>query len=186
MATPEWLALKMGGDLMKGRKTIYRALWGALLAAAILPMTFGSAAGDTALRTELGIIRSFHPDSDRNYAIWHPWIGVNAPLIGEWLRVRTGIVRTSHHTWGPFLGVTAAWEVAERWRAGVSAGVSGNYTRGHWLRRGALPVVQWQEEDSNLVWEVGFMRHPDTTFLGFGVHIPFSEIVDRGGAGRAD
>lgn len=171
---------------MGGRRTFCKAFAAALLTAAILPMTFGSAAGDTALRTELGIIKSFHPDSDRDYATWHPWIGVNAPLIGEWLRVRTGIVRTSHHTWGPFLGVTAAWEVAERWRVGVSAGVSGNYTRGHWLRRGALPVVQWQGEDSNLIWEVGFMRHPDTTFLGIGVHIPFSEIVVRGGAGRVN
>ena len=171
---------------MRGQRTNCKALAAALLAAAIMPLILGPAAGDTVLRAELGVIKSFHPDSDRNYATWHPWIGVNAPLLGEWLRARTGIVRTSHHTWGPFLGVTAAWEVAERWRVGVSAGVSGNYTRGHWLRRGALPVVQWQEEDSDVIWEVGFMRHPDTTFLGIGVHMPFSTIVGLGGAGRAN
>lgn len=147
------------------------------LVVAILLAAPDPASSDSGLRTEVGLIKSFHPDSNRDYATWHPWTGVNAPLIGEWLRVRAGVVRTSHRTWGPFAGVTAAWEVIESWRVGVSAGVSGNYSQGHWLRRGALPVIQWQDQEDGLIWETGFMNHADTTFVGIGVHIPISLLA---------
>ncbi len=149
----------------------------AALAMAVLLAAPGPASGDSGLRTELGLIKSFHPDSDSDYATWHPWAGINAPLIGEWLRVRTGVVRTSHRTWGPFVGVTGAWEVLEGWHVGLSAGVSGNYSQGHWWRRGALPVVQWEDRENGLLWETGFMKHADTTFIGLGVHVPIALLA---------
>ena len=137
-------------------------------------MTSAPALAESQLRMHYGVIKSFHPGTDRDFTSWHPSVGVSAPLIGEWLRVRAGIVRTSHWTWGPFVGLTAAWEVAEGWRVGISGGMAGNYPVGRWLRRGALPVVQWKSPKSKLTWEGGFIHRPDTTFIGIGVHVPFS------------
>ncbi len=142
-----------------------------IAAAAVAP---APALGESKLRTHYGFIKSFHPGTDRDFTTWHPSAGLSAPLIGEWLRLRGGIVRTSHRTWGPFAGLTAAWEVAEGWRVGVTGGVTGNYPVGRWLRRGALPVVQWKGWNSGLIWEAGFIHRPDTTFVGLGVHVPFS------------
>ncbi len=73
-----------------------------------------------------------------------------------------------------FAGLTAAWEVAEGWRVGVCGGVTGNYPVGRWLRRGALPIVQWKRRNSGLIWEAGLIHRPDTTFVGLGVHVPCS------------
>ena len=63
------------------------------------------------------------------------------------------------------------------WRLGLSAGIVGNYPRGRWVRRGVVPIAQWNDRDRNLVWEFGFARAEGATFVGLGVQIPFSKLA---------
>lgn len=141
------------------------------VAAAVAP---APAAGESMLRMYYAIIKSFHPDSNEDYSTVHPSVGLGGPLIGEWLRWRAGMTYNSHSRWGPFGGLVATFEVTEGWRVGLSAGLAGNYSEGRWVRRGALPIVQWKGRDSALIWEAGFVHREDTTFVGLGVHVPFS------------
>ena len=134
----------------------------------------GPAAGESTLRMNLAIIKSFHPDPDKGYSTVHPTVGLGGGLIGESLRWRAGMSYNSHSRWGPFGGLVATLKVAEGWRVGLSGGLAGNYSRGRWVRAGVLPIVQWKRRDSEPIWEVGFVTREDTTFVGFGVHFPFS------------
>ena len=151
-----------------------------VLVAAILLAGIGPALGDPGYRINLAFLKSTHPDSERkrDYSTNHPSAGVRGPLMGEWLRWGAGIARNSHSRWGPFVGLSGTFGIAEDWRAGLNAGLAGNYSRG-WFRVGALPVVQWRDRDSELIWEFGFVHRPDATFAGIGVHIPFSILETR-------
>ena len=152
-----------------------------LLMAAVLLAGIAPAFGDSGYRMNLAFVKSTHPDSERKseYSTNHPSAGVGGPVTGEWLRWRAGVVRNSHSRWGPYVGLSGTFEIAEDWRAGLNAGVAGNYTRNNWVRVGALPIVQWKERESELIWEFGFAWHPDATFAGVGVHIPFSVLETR-------
>ena len=114
------------------------------------------------------------PSGNGEYSTNHPSAGVGGPVIGEWLRWRAGMARNSHSRWGPFAGLSGTFEIAEAWRVGLNVGIAGNYTRNSWVRVGALPIVQWKDRESELIWEFGFVHRPDATFAGVGVHIPFS------------
>ena len=88
------------------------------------------------------------------------------------------MTRNSHSRWGPFVGLSGTFEIAEAWRVGLNAGLAGNYSRG-WFRVGALPIVQWKDRENELIWEFGFVHRPDATFAGVGVHIPFSVLETK-------
>ena len=151
-----------------------------MLVAAILLAGIGPALGDPGYRINLAYLKSAHPDSERKreYSTNHPSAGVGGPVTGEWLRWRAGMARNSHSRWGPYAGLSATFGIAEDWRAGLNAGLAGNYNRG-WFRAGALPIVQWKDRDSELIWEFGAAWHPDATLVGVGVHIPFSILETR-------
>jgi len=148
------------------------------LVAAILLAGLAPAFGESGYRMNLSILKSAHPDSNRKreYSTVHPAAGVSGPVTGTWLRWRAGMTRNSHSRWGPFAGLSGGFEFAEGWRAGLNAGLAGNYSRNSWVRAGALPFVQWKDRESELIWEFGFAYHPDATFAGVGVHIPFSVL----------
>ena len=150
------------------------------LAAAVLLTGLGPALGESEYRMNLAFVKSTHPDSERkeDYNTNHPAAGVSGPVTGKWLRWRAGMTRNSHSRWGPFAGLSGTFEIAEAWRAGLNAGLAGNYSRG-WFRVGALPIVQWKDRDSELIWELGSAWHPDATFVGVGVHIPFSVLTTK-------
>ena len=152
-----------------------------VLGAAVLLAGIGPALGEPDYRISLAFVKSTHPDSERKreYTTDHPSAGVGGPLAGEWLRWRAGAVLNSHTRWGPFAGLSGTFEIAESWRAGVNAGISGNYSRNNWFRVGALPIVQWKDRKSRLIWEFGLAWHPDATFAGIGVHVPFSVLQTR-------
>ncbi len=152
-----------------------------LLVTAVLLAGIAPAFGEPGYRMSLAFLKSFHPDSPRKheYSTNHPSAGVGGPVTGEWLRWRAGAVRNSHSRWGPFVGLSGTFEIAEDWRAGLNAGIAGNYSRNSWVRVGALPIVQWKERESELIWEFGLAYHPDATFVGVGVHIPFSVLETR-------
>lgn len=133
--------------------------------------------GETATRMGVSIAKSFHPPSDRDYHTLHPGLGATGRLLGEWLRWRTGLVQHSHTRWGPFAGVAALFEVTESWRLGLSAGIVGNYPRGHWVRRGVVPIAQLKTRDRDLVWEFALARNERVTFAGVSVQIPFSVLA---------
>ena len=154
-------------------------LFRAALVAAVLLAGLGPAVGESEYRMNLAFVKSTHPESERKdeYNTNHPAAGVSGPVTGEWLRWRAGVTRNSHTRWGPFAGLEGTFELSEAWRAGVNAGVAGNYTRNNWFRVGALPIVQWKPRESDLIWEFGFAYHPDATFAGVGVHIPFSVLT---------
>ena len=151
----------------------YRSgLAGVLLLAVLTPAT-----GEATTRVSLSIAKSIHPGSERDYSTVHPGFGATGRLAGEWLRWRAGVVRHSHTRWGPVTGVAATWRVSESWRIGLSAGVVGNYSRGHWFRRGVVPVVQWKGRDSDLVWEFALARNEKVTFYGANLMIPLSMLA---------
>ena len=124
---------------------------------------------DGAPRIYYSILKSFHPNPG-DYATWHPSVGLDGPLDGEWLRWRAGMAYNSQSRWGPFAGLVVTTEIAEDWRAGVSGGTVGGFERGDWFGFGALPIVQWRPGGGRYIWEFGAMWHPDTTFVGIGVH----------------
>ncbi len=70
--------------------------------------------------------------------------------------------------------------VAERWRAGLSAGIVGNYPRDEWVRRGVVPIVQWEDPGRGLVWEFGAARAERVTVIGLSVQIPFLGMTTGG------
>ena len=142
-----------------------------LMALALLA-AFPQSTAEAATRVSLAIAKSSHPESARDYNTVHPGLGVTGRLTGEWLRWRAGVVRHSHSRWGPVTGLAATWGVAENWRMGLSAGVVGNYPRGHWVRRGVVPIVQWMDEDRDHVWEFVLARNERVTFVGVGLQIP--------------
>ncbi len=153
-------------------------LYRSVLVATILLTGLAPAFGDPGYRMNLAILKSFHPDSNRKgeYSTVHPAAGFSGPVTGEWLRWRAGMTRNSHSRWGPFAGLSGSFEFAEGWRAGLNAGLAGNYSRNNWVRAGALPIVQWKDRESELIWEFGLAYHPDATFAGVGIHIPFSVL----------
>lgn len=151
------------------------------LPAAILLAGIAPAFGDSGYRISLAYLKSTHPNSEREreYGTDHPSAGVGGPIAGEWLRWGAGLARNSHSRWGPFAGLSGTFEIAQAWRVGLSAGIAGNYHRNGWLRVGALPIVQWTDRESALVWEFAFVHRPDATFAGVSVHIPFSILETR-------
>ena len=148
------------------------AVVAAVLAAALAPSN-----GEATTRMSFSIAKSFHHESDRDYSTVHPGLGATGRLLGEWLRWRAGLVWHSHSRLGPYTGVAATWRVRENWRLGLTAGIVGNYPRGRWVRRGVVPIAQWNDRDRNLVWEFGFARAEGATFVGLGVQIPFSGLA---------
>ena len=152
-----------------------------LLAAAVLLAGIAPAFGDSEYRISLAFLKSTHPNSDRarEYSTDHPSAGIGGPVAGEWLRWRAGMARNSHSRWGPFAGLAGTFAFAEGWRAGLSAGFAGNYSGNGWFRVGALPIVQWKQPDSELIWEFGFVHRSDATFAGIGVHVPFSVLETK-------
>ena len=156
-------------------------LYRTVLATAVLLAGLTPAFGDSGYRIGLAFLKSTHPNSDREreYSTNHPSAGVGGPIIGEWLRWRAGMARNSHSRWGPFAGLSGTFEIAEAWRVGLNVGIAGNYYRNGWLRIGALPIVQWKDRESELIWEFGFVHRPDATFAGVGVHVPFSVLQTR-------
>ena len=158
-----------------------------IVVVAILGAGLVSANAEETIRMSFSFVKSFHPESDRNYSTGHPGFGATGPLVGEWLRWRAGLVRHSHSRVGPYGGVAATWQVLENWRLGLSAGIVGNYPRGRWVRRGVVPIAQWEDRDRNLVWEFAFARAERVTFVGLNVQIPLSELAAlqrRAGAHR--
>ena len=152
---------------------------------AVLLAVLAPSNGEATTRMSFSIAKSFHPDSDRDYSTVHPGLGATGRLLGEWLRWRAGLVRHSHSRVGPYTGVSATWRVGRNWRLGLSAGIVGNYPRGRWVRRGVVPIAQWNDRDRNLVWEFGFARAEGATFIGLGVQIPFSKLAARQHRARA-
>ena len=156
-----------------------------LLAAVVVPPPVEAAppgepsTREATTRVSLSISKSFHPGSARDYSTVHPGLGATGRLAGEWLRWRAGVVRHSHSRWGPVAGLAATWGVAESWRMGLSAGVIGNYARGHWFRRGVLPIVQWTDRERELVWEFALARNEKVTFVGVNLEIPISMLATR-------
>ena len=156
---------------------LYRwALVAAGLLAGLTP-----AFGESEYRVNLAFFKSSHPDSERerDYSTDHSSVGASGPVTGEWLRWGAGMVRNSHSRWGPYAGFTGTFAFAEGWRAGLNAGLAGNYSSNGWLRAGALPIVQWKQPESELIWEFGFIHRSDATFAGVGVHIPFSVLATK-------
>ncbi len=145
-----------------------------LILALAFAATAAPAPAEPTLHTHAAIIKSFHPDSEADYSTLHPSLGIGGSLAGEWLHWRAGMTHNSHSRWGPFGGLVATLEVAEGWRVGVSAGLAGNYAQGRWVRRGALPIVQWRRRDSELTWEAGAIHREDVTFIGIGVLVPLA------------
>ena len=156
------------------RRKAVPALYRAGLAAALLLAGPAPALGESEIRIVPAFLKSSHPPSDSVYNTDHPSLGVDGPVLGRWLRWRTGMVRNSHARWGPFAGLSGTLEVTEAWRVGLNAGLAGNYSRNNWFRVGVLPIVQWEDPGSDLIWEFGFVRREDATFAGVGVHIPLS------------
>ena len=156
-------------------------LYRTVLAAAVLLAGLTPAFGESGYRISLAFLKSTHPDSEREreYSTDHPSAGVGGPVIGEWLRWRAGLARNSHSRWGPFAGLSGTFGIAEAWRVGLNAGIAGNYSSNGWLRIGALPIVQWTDRDSQLIWEFGFVHRPDATFAGVAVHVPISVLETR-------
>ena len=155
-------------------------LYRTVLVAAVLLAGLAPAFGESGYRISLAFIKSTHPNSEREreYSTNHPSAGVGGPVTGEWLRWRAGMTRNSHSRWGPFVGLSGTFEIAEAWRVGLNAGIAGNYSRG-WVRVGALPIVQWKDRENELTWEFGFVHRPDATFAGVGVHVPFSVLETK-------
>lgn len=153
------------------------AAWRTVLSVAVLLAGLAPAGGEAATRMNLSIVKSFHPDSERDYSTVHPGLGATGPLVEPWLRWRAGLVRHSHAHLGPYAGLAATWRVAERWRVGLSAGIVGNYPRRAWVRRGSVPIVQWEDRDRGLVWEFGLARAEGVTVIGLSVQIPFSAMT---------
>ena len=149
------------------------------LAAVLLLAGLSPALGDSEIRIFPSFLKSSHPASDSDYNTDHPSLGVGGPVLGQWLRWRAGMVRNSHSRWGPFAGLSGTLEVTEAWRVGLNAGIAGNYARNNWFRIGVLPIVQWKDPGSDLIWEFGFVRREDATFAGVGVHIPISLWTTR-------
>ena len=149
------------------------------LVALALIAAFPASTAEATTRVSLSIAKSIHPGSTRDYSTVHPGLGVTGRLAGEWLRWRGGVVRHSHSRWGPVTGLAATWGVAENWRVGLSAGIIGNYPRGHWFRRGVVPIVQWMDEDRDLVWEVALARNEKVTFFGLNLKLPISVLATR-------
>ncbi|MDE0058466.1 MAG: hypothetical protein OXI22_19210 [Defluviicoccus sp.] len=151
------------------------------LAAVLLLAGLAPAQGESEIRIVPAFLKSSHPESDRDYdySTAHPSLGVGGPVRGQWLRWRAGMVRNSHSRWGPFAGLSGTLEAIENWRVGLNAGIAGNYTRNNWFRIGVLPIVQWKDPGSDLIWEFGFVRREDATFAGVGVHIPLSLWTTR-------
>ena len=148
------------------------ALVAAVLLATLMPMD-----GEATTRMSVAIAKSFHPESARDYSTTHPALGATGPLVGEWLRWRAGLVRHSHSRVGPFAGIAVAWRVTGSWRVGLSAGIVGNYSRGRWVRRGVVPIVQWEDRARDLVWEFGLARAQSVTFVGLSVQMPISVLA---------
>ena len=140
-----------------------------VLALALLAL---AAPAEGAPRMYFSILKSFHPDRG-DYATWHPSVGLDGPVDGDWLRWRAGVTYNSQRRWGPFAGLVVTAEIAEGWRAGVSGGTVGGFKHGDWFGFGALPMVQWRPGEGRYVWELGAMWHPDTSFVGLGVHIVY-------------
>ena len=149
------------------------------LVAAVLLLGLAPASGEATTRMSFSVSKSFHPGEDNDYSTTHPGIGATGPLVGEWLRWRAGVVRHSHTRLGPVAGASATWKVSESWRLGLTAGIIGNYRRGHWFRRGVLPIVQWQDRDRDLVWELAFGRNEQVTFIGVNLQVPISVFAAR-------
>ena len=147
------------------------------LAAVVLLAVLAPARGESTTRLSFSISKSFHPESDAGYSTLHPGLGATGRLAGEWLRWRAGVVRHSHTRWGPVAGVAATWKLTESWRAGLTAGLVGNYAEGRWVRRGVLPIVQWQDRDRDLVWEFAFGRNEQVTFVGVNLKVPISAFA---------
>lgn len=135
-----------------------------------LMLLASAASAEDGPRLYYSFLKSFHPNPG-DYATWHPSAGLDGPLDGEWLRWRVGVSYNSQSRWGPFAGLVVTTEVAENWRAGVAGGTVGGFERGEWFGFGALPIVQWRPDSGRLIWELGAMWHPDTTFVGLGLHI---------------
>ena len=150
------------------------ALRAAVLLAVLTPATV-----EATTRMSFSVSKSFHPGGDRDYSTTHPGLGATGPLVGEWLRWRAGVVRHSHTRVGPVAGVAATWKVSESWRLGLTAGLVGNYRHGRWVRRGVLPIAQWQDRDRDLVWEFAFGRNEQVTFVGVNLQVPFSVFTSR-------
>lgn len=148
--------------------------YGSALLAAVLLAGLTPAHGEATTRMSVSFSKSFHPGSDRDYSTSHPGVGATGRLVGEWLRWRAGAVRHSHRRWGPVAGAAATWQVTESWRAGLSAGLVGNYPRGRWVRRGVVPIVQWKARDRDLVWEFALARNEKVTFVGVNLLVPIS------------
>ena len=87
------------------------------------------------------------------------------------------MVRHAHSRWGPVTGVAATWRVSERWRLGLTAGIIGNYAEGRWVRRGVLPIAQWQGRDSDLVWEFALGRNEQVTLVGVNLKVPVAAFA---------
>ena len=147
------------------------------VAVAALLAALAPADGEATTRMSFSIAKSFHPESDRDYSTVHPGFGATGRLVGEWLRWRAGLVWHSHSRLGPYTGVVATWQVLGNWRLGLSAGIVGNYPRGRWIRRGVVPIAQWEDRDRNLVWEFALARAERVTFVGLSVQIPFSGLA---------
>ena len=147
------------------------------LVALALLAALGPGVADATTRVSLSIAKSFHPGSARDYSTVHPGLGVTGRLAGDWLRWRAGVVRHSHSRWGPVTGLAATWGIARSWRAGLSAGIVGNYPRGHWVRRGIVPVVQWVDEERDRVWEFVLAHNEKVTFVGVNVQITIAVLA---------
>ena len=143
-----------------------------ILAATALLAGLTPVGGEATTRMSFSISKSFHAGSDKDYSTTHPGLGATGRIAGEWLRWRAGVVRHSHLRWGPVTGVAATWRASERWRLGLTAGIVGNYAEGRWVRRGVLPIAQWQGRDRDLVWEFAFGRNERVTFVGVNLPDP--------------
>ena len=124
-------------------------------------------------RLSVSVSKSFHP-TDEDFATFHPSVGVDGRLWGEWLSWRAGAVLNSQSALGPYAGLSATLRVFGDWRVGIMAGAIGNYPRGSgWWAYGAMPIVQWRDQESGWVWEFGAMSDRRTTVLALGFQVPF-------------
>ena len=149
------------------------------LVAGVALTALASADSEATTRLSFSISKSFHPGPDAGYATLHPGLGATGRLAGEWLRWRAGVVRHSHTRWGPVAGVAATWKLTGSWRVGITAGLVGNYDEGRWVRRGVLPIVQWQGRGRDLVWEFAFGRNEQVTFVGVNLKVPVSAFTSQ-------
>ena len=173
----ETVAAAPGVEAGQGRPATMQYRPGLVALAFLAALVPGVA--DATTRVALSIAKSFHPGSARDYSTVHPGLGVTGPLAGEWLRWRAGVVRHSHSRWGPVTGLAATWGIGGNWRAGFSAGIVGNYARGHWFRRGVVPAVQWVDEERDRVWEFALAHNEKVTFVGISVQIPIAVRATR-------